>query len=524
MPLAARLLLLICLLVPLASCGAGGGAGADGDPASLVPQGATFYFEGQVRPEGDRKRDVLAAAGKLLRTPDPERRLRELFDEATRDSGQDFDYDRDLEPWLGERAGMFATDLGAPKPATVVIAATTDEDKARDAVESAIRRRPAGRRSVEREYEGVEYRIGEDGVAAGIVDGFVVVGDEGEFKRVVTAVDGKSLAESGRYQDTLDGLSDERLATGYLDVSTLFDAALKADPDTAGQLEPVTGALELDKVAPVGLAFLADDERLAIESAQSTKGASRTYQQLASLAFGASTPLVGSLPGDAWGAYGVPKLGQTAKALYDAFAGSLGGAAISGQIREQTGLDLQEDVFGWIGDTAVFVRGANEDALEGAVVIQATDAARARRAVAKLVGVASQQDGFPVLKPTRLQGAELAFTAPGIGGRDLYVAVGNGRAVLALGESAARDGLKAPGEPLRETDGYKRAKEALESGLEPSSYVDVPTVLKLMEADGAGTDGDYAKAKPYLETLAVLTSGAEKDGDRLRSRVSVALK
>jgi hypothetical protein len=523
MPLVARLLAFTCLLVLMASCGAGGGAGADGDPASLVPQDAELYFEGQVKPEGDRKRDVLAAAGKLLRTPDPERRLRELFDEAVERSGKDFDYDRDIKPWLGERAGVYATELDAAKPKTIVIAATTDEDKAADALDSAIGRVAADREPRERTYEDVKYQVGNDGVAAGIVDGFLVIGEVSELRRVVDTVDGKSLAESDTFQDTLDGLSSERLATGYLDVKSVLDTAAKADPETAGQLEPFTGPLDLDRVAPLGLAFLADGERLAVESAQSTKGASRVYQQLALLVSGAPTPLVGDLPGDAWGAYGVAKLGQTAKALYEAFAGGLGGAVIAGQIRQQTGLDLQEDVFAWIGDTAIFVRGADQDRLEGALVIQATDPARARRAVTKLVGVAGQQASLP-FRPTRLEGAELAFSAPGVGARGLYVAVGNGRAVLALGEAAARDGLDASGVPLRETEGFERAEDAVGPGLEPASYLDMPALLGVIESSGGGADAGYARAKPYLETLAAATSGAKKDGERLRSRFTVALK
>lgn len=521
----ARLLALTVLLGLLASCGASGGAGADGDPASLVPAGASVYFEAQVKPEGDRKEDVMAAAGKLLRTPDPERRLRELLDQASKESGEDFDYDRDVRPWLGERAGIFAADLAAPKPKGLVIAATTDEDKARKAIEAAIKRKSPQGRLRERSYEGVDYRVDGKGTAVGIVDGFLAAGNEPQFKQAVKAADGKSLAESGRYQDTLDGLSDERLATGYFDVKALVEAASKADPATAGQLGPLTGALDLDRVAPVGLAFLADGERLAVETVQSTKGAGRAYQQLALLSAGASTPLTGELPGDAWGAYGIPKLGASAKALYDAFAGALGGAAITGQLKQQTGLDLQQDVFAWIGDAAVFVRGANQDALEGALVIEATDPAQARRAVTKLVGVASQQDSSLGLKPAQLEGADLAFTAPspGAAGKTVYVAVGNGRVVLAFGEAAARDGLRASGETLGETEGFQRAKRTLGGELDPSFYLDVPALLGVIEASGEA-DAEYAKAKPYLETIAALASGAEKDGDRLVSRFTVALK
>lgn len=523
MPPGARLLLLTGLIAVLTACGAGGGAGADGDPASIVPAQAGLYFEAQVRPEGDRRKDALAAAGKLLRTPDPEPRLRELLDEATKDSGEDFDYDRDVAPWLGERAGVFVGDLAADEPNGLVVAATTDEDKARDAIEGALRRSPSGGRMRERSYAGIDYRVGADGTAVGIVDGFLVAGDEQELKRSVKAAESRSLADSNRYQDTLDGLSKERLATGYLDAKELAGAAARADPASAAQLDQVTARLELEKVAPVGLAFLADGDRLAVDAVQSLKGAGRLYRQLAGLASGASAPLTGELPGDAWAAYGVPKLGRSARVIYEELAGGLGGAAISEQLRQQLGLDLDEDVFRWIGDTAVFVRGTSTDTLEGAVVIQATDPAKARRAVAKLVGVATQRQPSLGLTPTAFPGAELAFTArTGTPGRQGYLAVGNGRVVLGVGERATRDGLRTRGDTLADTEGFKRARRL--GGAEPSFFVSMPAVLGLADGSGAATDPDYAKAKPYLETISALAAGAEREGERLVSRFTVAFK
>ena len=70
-----RLLALPCLLlvaVLVAACGGAPGAGGDADPAQAVPAGTAIYIEGVVRPEGDQRADVLDAAGKVLRTSDPE--------------------------------------------------------------------------------------------------------------------------------------------------------------------------------------------------------------------------------------------------------------------------------------------------------------------------------------------------------------------------------------------------------------------------------------------------------------------
>ena len=87
-----RLLALPALLfaLVLAACGGGGGA-AGAEPASAVPAGTAIYFEGVVRPEGDQREDVLDAARKVLRTDDPERKLRELIDKGLADSDADQD-------------------------------------------------------------------------------------------------------------------------------------------------------------------------------------------------------------------------------------------------------------------------------------------------------------------------------------------------------------------------------------------------------------------------------------------------
>ena len=79
--------------------------------------------------------------------------------------------------------------------------------------------------------------------------------------------------------------------------------------------------------------------------------------------------------------------------MFSSFAGAIGGAAVAAQFKQATGLDLQQDVFSWIGDTGVFVRGADMATLDGALVISSTDDARAESAFNKFVGLAGQADG-----------------------------------------------------------------------------------------------------------------------------------
>jgi hypothetical protein len=113
-----------------------GGSAADGaaDPASAVPADAMLYSGVVIRPSGDVRADALAAAGKVLRTDDPSAKLHELVDKALAEDGSALDWDKDIEPWLGDRAGIwFSSRLdGEGDPGGSAIIATTDPDAALD--------------------------------------------------------------------------------------------------------------------------------------------------------------------------------------------------------------------------------------------------------------------------------------------------------------------------------------------------------------------------------------------------------
>ena len=156
-----------------------------------------------MRPEGDQRDDVLDAAGKVLRTDDPEAKIRELLDKAFKESDNpDTSYEKDIEPWLGEKAGVWVTGVDRDEPGYVALVATKDTEKAQEAIDEGIK--DEGGAVKERSYEGVDYQVDEDGVAAGIVGDFFTVGTEPEFKRTVKANDGDSLADDKKYKDTVD--------------------------------------------------------------------------------------------------------------------------------------------------------------------------------------------------------------------------------------------------------------------------------------------------------------------------------
>ena len=243
-------------------------------------------------------------------------------------------------------------------------------------------------------------------------------------------------------------------------------------------------------------------------------------RELAGLTGFGATDLLGELPGDAWGAWAVPQLGESAKTLVSSFAGALGGVAIAAQVKQATGLDLEQDVFSWVGDVGVFVRGADMKSLDGALVIEATDDEKAADAFGKIIGlVAKESGGTP--EPVQVDGAESAF-AVGVpaAGKRVVLARGEGRVVAAFGEAAAAEAL-SPDAKLSDADDFGAAEELLDA--EPAFLLSIPDAIALADALGA-TDAEFDEARPYLEALGVIAGGGEMDGDTLRSRFGVTLR
>jgi hypothetical protein len=521
-----RPFLVAALAAGLAAAGCGGASQSAGDgPATAVPANAAVYFEATVRPQGRLREDALAAAAKLLDSRDPEGQIFDLVAKGVASAEEaQLDYARDIDPWLGDRiafwaSGREATSSSSEKAAGLALAATTDPDLARERIAAALKR--AGEHTTPRSYEGVDYDVGRDGMAWGIVGNFAAFGNEADLKASIRAAGGDSLAEDDRYGDSFDGLPEERLAQFFVDPKVLFAGALQKDPELRQQLEAFRRFFPVDQLGPVAGTLTADGDRLAMDTAM-TGRSSELLRSLGVLGGAASTPLVGELPGDSFGAYGIPDLGATARALYDKLAGALGGAAISQQLKQETGLDLEQDLFSWIGDTAFFIRGASVDALDGGAVIEVTDAGRATAAFGKIVG-AIRASGSAEPKPVRIAGAETAFAFAEPGAKKpVVLARGADRVVVAYGEEAAAAALSGDAK-LAEAGTYGDAKAVLGGDYEPSFLLSLPQVLSLVEAAGEA-DADFATAKRYLDALTVVAGGGETTDERSVSRLVVGLK
>jgi hypothetical protein len=491
---AAVLAVLAALVV---GCGSGAATG-DADPAMLVPADAMAYAEVTVRPDGDVRQDALDAAAKLLHTSDADGGIRRTLDKALARDEHPLDYDKDIKPWLGKRIGLwFDTRLDREgDPGGSALIATTDPDAALDAFHKSAQ----GEKLTKRSYSGADYELGQDGVAIGIVDDFLVVGPEPEFKRVVDTRKGDALADADRYRSGVDQLDANRLAHFYVDLGRAFELARRSEPDNE-QLTQLEALVPFGKIPPIVGSFSADGERLAVDVAVKGEAA----DALGSFGGGAgSPPLVQELPGDSWVAFGAAEYGQQLKATLDRYAGLFGGAAARQMLRQQYGIDLDQDILSWIGDVAVFARGDALPAVDGGVVIQVTDSDKAAKGFGKLVGLLQAAGGVRV-DPVTIAGARNAFAlTDNSRPKPIVLARSDERVVIVYGRDAAEAAL-SPKSKLGDSDLLARAKDLL-GGVDPSVVLSMPAVLKLVDSSGS-SDPDFERARPYLEAYDALGLG-----------------
>jgi hypothetical protein len=500
-----RILLTITALLSAIAVAAGcgnGGSSASG-AASLAPAGAVVYGEATLDPSDDQQAAIDALIDKFPGEGSAGERIRGLLEKAFSESDTGLSYAKDIEPWLGDRAGFFVASLtpGAD-PSAALLVATDDEDKAGDAIEKAAKANDGKASS----YKGHDY-YAISGGAAGVVDGWVVLGSESGFKAAVeTAEGGAQIEDDDAYTKALDDAPEERLGFVYFNTP----AFVKQLQKTAGgaSLGPFAGLFK----DPVLATFNATEQGVRLEA---------TLPESLTSAFpilGDSGGRAADLPADSWLAIAQPDLGKTISYFVDAFGGLVGGRdMLAQQLKAATGLDLDKDVISWMGDWSLFVRGESVAELNGALVVETSDEAASARFIDAVARLARKSNAHV----TDTDGG-VTLSSPDVP-EPIHLFQRDGKVVLAYGDSAAADALD-PGETLGDTQAYKDAEEALGGDYDLSFYLGFEPILALVDSTGAGDDEGWQKVKPYLEPLGAVVVGAQKDGDKVRTAFGVTVR
>ena len=500
-----KLLLTIAVLVlPVVAAGCGNTNEAASGASELVPAGSVIYGEANLKPEGDQKQAIDSILSKFPGGGEAGDKLEDLIEKGLRESDAPISFRKDIEPWLGDEAAFFVGGIGqgGQSKASAALVATTDEDKARDALEKS-----AEGKLTKHDYNDVEYLTDGSEQAGAVFDGFLVLGTEDGVKAAIDTADGGAkLSDDEDYKKAVDDAASDRLGFLYVNGPELFNAMREVGtlPESFRKFfkEPVAATVD------------ADDDGVVVESNVPPELA-RSFAF-----FGEASDVLGDMPADSWVAVGQTDLGKLIDFYVGAFASMAGGRdAILGQFKAATGLDLEQDVLSWMGDFGIFVRGTSLANLDGALVVQTSDEAKSARFLEALERVArTQSDGG-----TRIQrrGGGYTVAIEGVP-KPIHAFVESGKLVFAYGDAAAKAAVD-PADTLGDSPDFSSVKDSL-GDYDVSFYVLVKPILDLVDSTEAGSDADWQDAKPYLEPLNALVGGTSGSGDDVKSAFKIVVK
>ncbi|HEY1834581.1 MAG TPA: DUF3352 domain-containing protein [Solirubrobacteraceae bacterium] len=545
----------------LAGCGSSSHtAGTSADPATAVPSSAPLYVGAVVRPTGDLRTQALAAGKALTHQADPYLKLLSVLQSPGSGS---LGFGKDVAGWLGPNAAIFLTSLGSSTALVslleggllgksgasfpfasggaegAIVMDTSDPDSARSFLTAQAKRAGAHPET----YHGVSYEVTSGGLAFGLVARFAVIGTEAALHDVIdTTQGGTALDSTGSYKKLQSIAPSEALA--HLYVNPLATPAGQGE----GEGDPLLTLLTGSRVAYVSLLAKSHAISLDVDTlTPSTTGGSPAPAGLLSGEPRAASTLA-ALPGDSWLAIGLPKTagglaGDVAGLrIFGSLFGASGGPEAPGTLSLSslmTALLKPLEVLGastpqakrdyepWIGPVGVFAGGGSLLELHGAVVIDSTDPALSRAAVAKL-GSALRAEGDTV-HDVRVPGTEAAISAA-VEGLPLPLYIGTGRDssgkakfVLGLGEASLGVALN-PSTTLSASASRTAAQSSLGENAKPSFMLDTPTLLSLLEGVGLAESPSVSPVFGYLRAVStVVAGGHELSGEAERFKLVISL-
>lgn len=476
--------------------------------AGITPADAVAFLSVNLDPSVDQKRNLLSIA---RRFPDAREEVQGEFEDA-RDgllaeliAGTGLDFERDVEPWLGNEVALAVLPpASGGEPQFVAMIESDDEGKAKAALDKAARD----------EDFGGSYRVLGD---------FVVVTEDDDDSREQAALDriaaqaekdAGDLATSTAFTGVVDQLAGDRLVLAWVDTRKVLDLVGDLGEAFGGGLGPL-GSL-VDQATAVAFDLHVERAAVVLEAVAASKEGGA----------GGTPELTRSLPAGTLAALTLFDVARGATEGLEAIAGF--GTEVLAEIEERTGLDLEEDLLSWMGGELVLAVGPVAEGTKvpgAALVVEPTDKARAERAVGRIRQVLSEQ-GFE-LDPLDVNGVTgYVVPAPFTEGLQPAMALFGDRFVLATNPDYLRDLGGGAGEKLADVDAYA---EALPDGSGENTTMQVvamidpirETIERLL-LDDSGDRADYdADVRPNLEPLSAFGMAARQDGDFARLTVKV---
>lgn len=512
--LSALLAPLIALLV--AGCGGGGGGGSS-DLAGVAPVKTPFFVEFTIQPDEETAADIDTLAKKIAGVDNVGKLIVSQLEESAADEGEELDFEKEIEPWLGEQAAFIYPEFnGDGFEGFGAAIQVTDAGEAEDALDKFAKsdEGPAKDGS----YEGVDFKIEQDdGQVIGVFDDLLVfASDETMFKQFVDASNGESLADSDRYTSAVSAVPSESAADVFFDIGGLLDQS-GAEIDPSAEMLFKNAGIELDE-ATLAAGLIPSSDHVEIDISTNAGGENPSSS-------GDASELLGSLPGGSVAAFASPEFGKRFNEGIDQLdeqgipSEGIGPHKLKKGLKE-AGIDL-EAIGSSLGDAGLFVEGNSERNLGGAVVFTTEDAQQAKNTVSNL-GLFLRASDIPGVTAIHEKVSGFSIHSPELGRQPVIVAAKGDRIAIGYGLSSALAVLQSSGASLANSPAFKEGKSAL--GSTPiSGFVDGPAALRPVSSMIPFDEG-FEEAKPYLEKISYLALGGESSGDLVTAKLIIGVK
>jgi Protein of unknown function (DUF3352) len=506
----------LAVLAVVAIAGCGGGSGSGSDLASFAAPGSLVFVEGEVRPEGALKSNVDSLAKSIAGVDNLGEFVVEELEKSARGDGEPFDFEKEVEPWLGEKAGVaFKTIKDGNLTEPLVAVETTDPEATEEFVATQTRKSDTPYK--DGSYEGIAFEVGgSEGNAIGVDGEFLLIAEgEAAFKAAVDASNGESLADQSRFSDAISAASDGSLANAYVDVGGLIDRS-------GGQIDPQ--AREILQNAGI-------DPSEATAVASVIPGSDQIEVDLSSDLGGEEAPsgdasgLLASMPSNSFAALAVSGFGDQLKEALD----NLDASGIPGQVEphqlkqslEQVGIDVDK-IASSLEDAAAFAEGTSEANLGGALVLT-TSSEETVEAIGRL-GKLVRSAGAPGVTTIGGKASGFSVRNPELGHYPLVVAAKDKRIAIGYGLAQTLRGLEAGGgATLGDSASYKAGVSAL--GDTPiSAFVDGPAALHLAEALVPRSETGFWEATRYLKKISYIALGTGTEGELATAKLIAGIE
>ena len=468
--------------------------------AELAPPGAPVFVEGTLQPEGELKSNTEAIAEQVAGIDNLGEYVVEKLEASARDEGEPVDFAKEVEPWLGERAGVFFEQLeeGSEFSGAGAIVESTDTAATQEFVD--------------------KHGKDSEGQVVGMVGDFLVVAeDQKVLDEVEEASEGESLAGEDTFSKAISAASDGSLADVYVDVGKLIDQSGGQIDPTARQILQNAGIDPSEATAVASV--VPGSDQVAVEFSSDLAGQEAPT--------GDASSLLGELPGDAFAGIAVSGFGkQLSEAIDSLDKQGIPGTIPPNQLKKglkQLGIDL-EGLADSVQDAGVFATGNSESSLGGALVLS-TKGSNATDTVSAIVTLlrSAHVEGVSVLGGKY---AGFSVHSAELGDKPLVVAAKEGRLAIGYGLPATIEGLLAEegkGKTLSEDPAYSDAVASL--GDTPiAGFADGRAALRLADSLIPNSDEGFEEAKKYLKSISFLALGSASQDELATAKLIIGLK